>query len=539
MSESTSGRPPAVADAAQAALSAWTPLRTPVFRALWIASVVSNIGTWMHDVGAAWLMTSLTPSPFLVALMQTATSLPIFLLALPAGALADIVDRRRLLLFTQGWMCASAVALGVLTLAEVTTPAVLLVLTFALGLGAAMNMPAWQATTPEVVPRAQLPAAVALGGVGLNVARAIGPALGGVVAAVAGSGAVFLLNALTFLGVIGVVYTWRRTPPERRLPPEHVLGAMRAGVRYVRHAPMFRAVLIRTAVFIVCGSATWALLPVVSRELGLSALGYGVLLGCLGLGAVAGSAMLPWLRTRFSVDVLVIGATIIFGAATLAVAHLRVFLVLSLVMLVAGVAWIAHMSSLNVAAQVAIPGWVRARALAVYLLVFQGGMALGSLLWGGLAARAGVSTALSVAAFGLVAGLGAAVRHRLTSGMAPDLAPSLHWPVPQLAWEPGSDRGPVLVMVEYRVEPSRSREFSEAMHTLEPIRRRDGALQWGVFQDAADPERFLETFVVESWVEHLRQHERVTMVDREVETQARAFHVGDTPPRVSHFIAQP
>ena len=207
-------------------------------------------------------------------------------------------------------------------------------------------------------------------------------------------------------------------------------------------------------------------------------------------------------------------------------------------MLVAGVAWIALMSSLNVAAQVAIPGWVRARALAVYLLVFQGSMALGSLLWGGLAAWAGVSTALSVAAGGLLAGLAVAGRYRLALGGAPDLAPSLHWPVPQLAWEPGSDRGPVLVLVEYRIEPSRSREFSEAMHALEPVRRRDGARQWGVFQDGAQPGRFLETFVVESWVEHLRQHERVTMADRELETRVRAIHVGDTPPRVSHFVAE-
>ena len=320
MTESTSDRSPATALASEAPVSAWAPLRTPVFRALWIVSVVSNIGTWMHDVGAAWLMISLTPSPLLVALMQTATSLPIFLLALPGGALADIVDRRRLLLVTQSWMCATAVALGLVTLAGVTTPAVLLALTFALGLGAALNMPAWQATTPEMVPRAQLLAAVALGGVGFNVARAVGPALGGLIVAVAGSGAVFLLNALTFLGVIGAVYTWRRPPRERRLPPEHVLGAMRAGVRYVRHAPLFRAVLVRTAVFIICGSATWALLPVVGRrDLGLSALGYGVLLGCLGLGAVAGSAVLPRLRARLSVDALVIVATIIFGAATLAV----------------------------------------------------------------------------------------------------------------------------------------------------------------------------------------------------------------------------
>ena len=264
----------------QESVSPWSPLQQPVFRALWIASVVSNVGTWMQNVGAAWLMTLLTPSPMVVALVQAATSLPVFLVALPAGALADVVDRRRLLLLTQGWMLLAAAALGVATLLGAMTPMILLGLTFALGLGAAMNGPAWQAIVPELVPPAELQEAVALNGAGFNVARAVGPALGGVIVAAAGPGAVFLLNAASFVVVLFVIYRWQRESRVGRLPPEHVMGAIRAGIRYVRHAPPLQVVLVRSGAFILCGAALWALLPLVARDqLGLDAVGYGMLLG--------------------------------------------------------------------------------------------------------------------------------------------------------------------------------------------------------------------------------------------------------------------
>jgi MFS family permease len=278
----------------QSSASAWGPLREPLFRALWIAAVASNVGTWMEDVGEAWLMTSLTSSTLLVALVETAGSLPVVLLAIPSGAFADLVDRRRLLLITQAWMLIVAATLGVLTVTGHTTPWLLLTLAFALGLGAAANAPAWEAITPELVTRDELPAAVTLGAVAFNVARAIGPALGGLLVAAIGSGAVFLLNAVSFLGVIIVLYRWRRPVEKSNLPPEHVLGALRAGLRYVRHTPTIQAVLVRAATFILCASALWALLPLVARRgLGLSAAGYGVLLGCIGLGGVTGASFLP------------------------------------------------------------------------------------------------------------------------------------------------------------------------------------------------------------------------------------------------------
>src|ERR671938_1635075 len=277
--------------------SPWSPLRLALFRALWLAAVASNVGTWMHNVGAEWLMTTLAPKPFVVALMQTAETAPTFLLALPAGALADIVDRRRLLLFSQAWMLVAAVGVAAATLAGVTTPPVLLVLTFALGLGAAMNAPAWQAIVPELVPRHELTSAVSLNSVAFNIARAVGPALGGVIVAAAGPWAVFMLNSLSFVGVIFVLYRWRREKVESISPTERVLGAMRAGLRYARHAPELRAVLARTIVFVSCASALWALLPLVARrELGMGALGYGVLLGGLGAGAIVGAFVLPKAR---------------------------------------------------------------------------------------------------------------------------------------------------------------------------------------------------------------------------------------------------
>ena len=519
-------------------VSAWSPLRQPLFRALWIASVASNIGTWMHDVGGVWLMTSLTPSPIMVALMQTATSLPFFLLALPAGALADVVDRRRLLLVTQGWMMAAAAVLGALTLAGVTTPWRLLVLTFALGLGAALNAPPWQAITPELVPREEVPSAVALSGVGLNLARAVGPALGGFIVAAAGPSAVFFLNAVSCIGVIVVLYRWPRPPRRGALPPEHLIGAMRAGIRFVWHAPPFLTVLVRAAVFILCGSALWALLPLIARrEMGLDAVGYGVLLGCLGAGAVAGAVILPRMRRRIVVDRLAMVATIILALVTVALATVREVTWLYGILFVGGGAWIALMSSYNAAAQVAAPAWVRARALAVYLLVFQGGMAAGSALWGATAARTGIPIALLVAGGGLVLGLLAAARYRLAEGASLDLTPSLHWPQPAVAIEPPAEHGPVLVTVEYRIDMMHAGDFVEAMQEVRLERLRDGALRWELFHDPADPSRHVETFLVESWVEHLRQHERVTLADREAEARVRALHRGPAPVAVSHLIA--
>ncbi|HEV2764786.1 MAG TPA: MFS transporter, partial [Pyrinomonadaceae bacterium] len=356
--------------------SAWSPLRIASFRALWLAAVASNVGTWMHNVGGEWLMTTLSPTPLVVALMQTAETAPTFLMALPAGALADIVDRRRLLLAAQGWMLAAAVALAVCTILGVTTPAVLLLLTFALGLGAALNAPAWQAIMPELVGREELPAAVSLNSVAFNIARALGPALGGLVVAASGPWAVFLLNSVSFLGIIVVLYRWRREATESISPTERLLGAMRAGLRYARHAPELRNVLIRTGVFAACASALWAMLPLLARrELGLGAVGYGLLLGGLGFGAIGGAFVLPLARRRLSLNQTVVAGTVLFASATAGLAFTRSYALLWLAMAAGGLAWMASVSSFNTSVQTVVPAWVRARALALYLLVFFGSLA--------------------------------------------------------------------------------------------------------------------------------------------------------------------
>lgn len=530
--------PPAMAPSSTFAAS-WSPLRLPLFRALWIATVFSNVGTWLHGVGAAWLMTTLTPSPVMVALVQAATSLPMFLLALPAGAVADVVDRRKLLLATQAWMCAVAAALGLATLGGDIGPWLLLAFTFLLGLGAALNLPAWQAITPELVPAAELPAAVALGSVGFNVARAVGPALGGLLVAAAGPEATFILNALSFVGVLVVLVRWRRPPEEQLLPAERFFGALRAGVRYVRHAPEVRSVILRGGAFILCASSLWALLPVVARErLGSGPAGYGGLLAALGLGAVAGAVALPHLKRNNTTDLVVAAASLVFAGATAALALTRRYELAALALLLAGGGWLSLLSSLNVAIQTSVPSWVRARALSVYMLFFFAGLAGGSVLWGAVAARAGPEAALLAAAGGIVVGLAVTGRYSLPSGEGLNLAPSRHWPVPIVHHEPAPHRGPVMVTLEYLVDPARAREFTRAMQEMRRIRLRDGAFEWGLFADAADPGRLTELYLVESWLEHLRQHQRITVSDREVEERVRAFHLGPEPPRVQHLIGK-
>lgn len=519
--------------------SAWSPLGYGLFRALWLAAVASNIGTWMHNVGAEWLMTTLAPTPLIVALMQTAENAPTFLLALPAGALADIVDRRRLLLFSQSWMLVSGGALAFLALMGWVTPAILLILTFSLGLGSALNAPAWQAIVPELVPRGELPAAVSLNSVAFNIARAVGPALGGLVVAALGSWAVFLLNSISFVGVILVIYRWRREPIESISPTERVMGAMRAGMRYARHAPELRAVLVRTAVFASCASALWAMLPLIARtELGLGATGYGVLLGGLGAGAILGAFVLPKARQLVSPNLLVVCGTMLFAGATLALAYVRVFPLLAAAMVCGGLAWMTTMSSFNIGVQTVVPEWVRARALAIYLLSFFGTLAAGSALWGVIAEHFGIPLALLCAASALLAGLLAALFFPLRISEHLDLSPSLHWSEPVVVSEPRPEHGPVLVTVEYRVEAERADEFLRAMKGVERILRRDGATRWGLFADTEQPGRYLETFLVESWAEHIRQHARVTIEDRAVQERARSFHTGTTPPEVTHLIAE-
>ena len=390
-------------------------MREPLFRTLWTASVISYVGTWMQNLGAGWLMTSLTASPMMVGLVQAATTLPVFLVILPAGALADMVDRRRFLLLSQGWMVVAAAGLGMLTLFGMVSPLSLIALTLLLGFGAVMNDPAWQAITPEIVSSDRLASAVALNSAGFNAARAIGPALGGLVIAMAGSGFAFLLNAVSFFGVIIFLYRWKRVPHEMPEPAGRLHQALSAGFRYARTAPTVRAVLIRTGVFSIFASVIWALLPLIARPHG--PVGYGLLLGSFGLGALAGAVLLPGLRRTLSFDALVVMVTVVFAAVTFAVAQLASFGWLCAVLFAGGLCWIAIIATLNVTAQIMCPAWIRARTLSMYLLALQGGMAAGSAMWGAIAAHLGIPTAFLIASAGMILGVGAAVRYRLpTSG---------------------------------------------------------------------------------------------------------------------------
>jgi len=518
--------------------SPWGPLAQPIFRAVWLAALASNIGTLMQGVAAAWLMTALTTSPAPVALLTTMANLPLFLVGLPAGALADVVDRRRLVLLTQIWMLVVASVLGVVALLGWISPGLLLALTFLISLGGALGAPAWQAIVPQLVPRRDLPSAVALNSAGFNLARAIGPALGGLVVAASGPAAVFLLNAASFLAVIAVMARWRPPPRPQLERPEPVRSAVAAGLRFARHAPPLRAVLVRTAAWIVAASALLSLLPVVAaRQLGLDAFGYGVLLGSLGIGAVGGAALMPRLRARWSTDRLAVGMTLIFAAALFALAGVRNLLALNAMLVLAGVAWLSVNAFLNVAAQTLAPAWVQARALGIYLLVSQGGLAAGSALWGLVADRFGAPVALAAAGVALIIGLATVRRWPLLPGDTLDLRPSNHWPAPHFEREPAAEEGPVLVMIDYRVAQENQADFCAVMSELALIRRRDGATRWRLFRDAADPERLIETFLVPSWAEYLRQHERVTVADRAVEERALALRKPGTEAVTSHFIA--
>lgn len=395
--------------------SSFAPLGEPLFRSLWIAAVISYTGTWMQNVGAGWLMTQLSPSPFLVGMVLTAATLPVFLVMLPAGAIADMMDRRRLLLYAQWWMVLASGTLGLMTLTRCISPNTLLLFTFLLGLGSVMNDPAWQAITPEVVSRENHAGAVALNSAGFNVARAIGPALGGWVIAVAGSGTAFLLNALSFFGVIVFLYRWKRpasTPALAPIQASRVVESVVEGFRYVRQSPVVQSVLVRTGVFSLAATAIWALMPLLAKPFGST--GFGVLVGCFGLGALAGAVILPRLRPHMPLDGVVASAIVLLALVTAASGRIHDLGLLCLVMSVGGAAWIGILASLNYAAQTMAPPWVRARSLSMYLLVMQGSMAIGSMIWGAVAARVGVPDALALAGLGLLLGLATIPSHRLS-----------------------------------------------------------------------------------------------------------------------------
>jgi MFS family permease len=515
----------------------WAPLANGVYRSLWLAQLGSNIGSWMQVVGAQWLLVSRPNASTLVALVQTASLLPVMLISLPAGVLADVFDRRRLLLVVQAGMAIVAGALAALTAAGLTTPALLLTLTFLLGCGQAVVGPAWQAIQPELVPRAQIPAAATLGSLTVNLARAVGPAAAGAIVAATGPAAVFTINAASFLLVVFALAAWHRTVPDSAPRAERAIAALHAGTRYVRNAPSVRRLLLRSALFVVPGSALWALLPVVTRQrLHMGAGGYGLLLGALGVGAVGGALTLSRVRKRLTANQLLALAAVVFGLSTLSLAATTNAAAVAVAMVLGGAAWIAVLSTLNSSLQLTLPAWVRARGLAAYLLVFMGGQAIGSLLWGLLASAVGERWTLAVAA--MLLGLAAASVPRwplLASTGLLDRTPTAYWPEPALVFEPAEDDGPVLVLKRYQVADANQAAFMQAMDFVGRSRRRTGATEWGVYRDGAQAGQFVEVFALASWGEHLRQHaDRLTGADREFEERANGLT--ETEPMIEHLL---
>jgi MFS family permease len=515
----------------------WAPLGLQVFRAFWIAGLVSNIGTWMQTVGAQWVLIEVPDSTTLVALVQTASTLPILLLAMPAGVLADILDRRRLLIAVQLFQAAAAAGLAILTGAGQMTPPLLLLFTFALGAGQALAAPANLALLPELVPRHLLVEASALGSAETNIARSIGPALAGAIIARVGPAAVFALNAVSFLAVAVVLALWRRDASEDEMVPERFSAALRAGGRYVRHSPVVRRLLLRQASFVVPAVSLWALLPVVAHgRLGMGPGGYGILLGALGLGAVGGVGALPFLRSRLGANHRLQAATATYAVALAGLALARQPVVAFVALLPAGAAWVCVLTDLGASVQLVLPAWVRARGLSASQIVTAGATAGAALGWGLLASRVGVVRALLAAAVLL------AVAALVTIPVLPlrdisrlDPSSAEVWPDPALVLEPPTMAGPVLVMSTYTVLPPNQEAFLDTMQRVRLTRLRTGATTWHVYRHGELPDRFVEVYTVTSWDEHLRQHRgRLTSTDEALERAATALAEG--PPIPTHLF---
>jgi MFS family permease len=519
--------------------SPWAPFRSRDFARMASAQFVSNIGGWMQTVGAQELMLTLTTSATLVALIQTAAGLPVVLFAVPAGAIGDLVDRRRLLIASQSFMLLAAAVLAALAVAGLVTPWVLLGLVFAVGVGQTLTSPTWQTLQPELVAPEDRTQAIALGAVNQNLSRAIGPAIGGALYAATSAGVLFVVNAASFVPVIGAVARWRGgARPASALAPEHVIEATRAGARYVAGSPVLRVILLRSGMFMLFANSIWALLPLLARErLHLGSGGYGLLLAGVGIGAVAGAAALPRLRAHSPTMLMTAGA-LVFTAVILALAYLRVSALAALMLVIGGFAWILVLSTLNSQYQSTLPRWAKARGMSYYLVVFQGAGAAGSAAFGALAQNSGLTAALLTAAIGLALVTLVGLRLPLRAIPPDELLPAGDWPDPQLVDAQATD-GPVQVTVEYRPRPGREQDLVHALRAGRYARRRTGAISWRVWRDAADPGHVLEQFIVGSWTEHLRQHERVSLRDQQRLDEINAMTDPDHPTTVTHWLAPP
>ncbi|MDR3539112.1 MAG: MFS transporter [Acetobacteraceae bacterium] len=521
--------------------AALVPLRHGTFRTLWLASVVAWLGTWLQNTGAGWLMTSLAPHPLIVAAVQAATIMPVFLLALPGGALADIIDRRVFLIATQCWTILAAALLAGLTVAHLMTAPWLLALTFAIGIGAALTGPAWSAIIPELVPREDLVQAIALNGIGFNLTRAIGPALAGFLILLGGSSLTFCLYTVSILAVISALVSWRRERRFTGLPREHFVSAMRAGMRFVRNTPAIQNAMLRTIAYSIPASAPWALLPLfVRRDLDLGPGMYGLILGMMGIGGVTSGMLLPLARARLSRGATVIGCTLSSCLGIVILGLSRHWLPAAGGMLLFGIGWTSAYATMQAAAQLVCPPWVRARSLAIYQLAQNGALTVGSIAWGVMGAQIGLSHTL------LTAGLTGAVLAFIVRGFSieavvasstpatatPGPMPLPEAPAAELVPLLRTARGRVMETVHYHVLPSQRLAFLALMHEMRHLRGRTGALFWQLYEDVAHPEGWLEVWSMESWTDHLRESIRLSDEDRVLLARASAFQrEADRPAR--------
>ena len=519
--------------------SSWAPLANATFRMLWLVWLTANVTMWMNDVAAAWVMTTLTTSATTIALVQTASSLPVFLLGLPSGALADILDRRRYFIATQFWVATNAAILFAVTASGALNPTVLLLLVFGNGIGLAMRWPVFAAVIPELVTRQQLPAALALNGVAMNLSRVVGPLLAGTVIASFGSEYVFALNFLLAVGAGIALLRWKRPEkPPSVLPGERFFGAMRLGWQYVRENQRTKDATIRTAAFFLNSTALIALLPIESKRLGTGgAATYTLLLASLGFGAIVAAFNLERVRRRWNRDELVVYGSVVQALATVGVAMSPTAWTASPSMFVGGLAWITVANSVTVAAQLSLPDWVRARGMSIYQMAIMGSSALGALVWGRIAEWSTVSTSLLCASGAMIAGLFLTRGRPLEGAQQVDYTPTHPFPEPVPAREMQPDDGPVMVTLEYQIDPSRAVEFHSVMAESRGARLRNGALSWGLFEDVQNPGRYVEYFACDTWADYLRQFDRFTAMDQQLQAMRHAFHLGDDPPRISRFIA--
>jgi MFS family permease/quinol monooxygenase YgiN len=533
----SSGNPTRAVTLSEPDLSPLAPFRTPIFRMLWCTWLVANTCMWMSDVAAAWMMSAMTTTPLWVALVQTAASLPVFLLGLPSGALADIVDRKRYFLVTQIWIAVVASLLGLIVFLGWLSPALLLMLVFANGIGLAMRWPVFAAIVPELVPRVQLPAALALNGVSMNASRITGPLIAGALIASVGSVWVFALNAVLSLGAAIVITRWQRTHKLHPLGRERLGSAMRIGLQYVSQSAHLKGVLLRISIFFFTSTGLVALLPLVARGLhGGDAAIFTLLLASMGAGAIVSTAFLPRLRRRFSRDALVLRSTVLQSMAVVVVAFAPTLWLAVPAMLLAGATWITSANTLSVSAQMGLPDWVRARGMSMFQMSITGASALGAAVWGQVATVASVPLSLTLAAAIGALAMALANHWRPDHGTGDDLTPSDEFKAPQPQEPPL--HGHVMVMVEYLIDPARAAEFRKLLQESRRSRLSHGALSWELLHDINEPGRFVEMIEDGSWTDHLRRFDRLTAADAVLRDRKLAFHLGASAPVITRCVME-